>query len=104
MNKKIQISFEPDSLMILESLTDQANKNFKNGSISYSDVINEAVRVFKIDVKSLQAKNINIKKSLRNMASQKDLDLDLAIKTLLELKNGTGRKQIKTAQTSEESR
>ena len=104
MNKKIQISFEPESLIILESLTAQSNENFKNGSINYSDVINEAVRVAKIDVKSLQAKNINIKKSLRNMASQKNLDLDLAIKTLLELKNGAGRKQKTTAQTSEESR
>jgi hypothetical protein len=87
MKKKLQIVLNDDSWSSLESMTKDANEGFVNGSITFSDVVNEVLIAAKLDIKGLQAKHTNIRKSLRLMASQKEIDIDSAIKALMDLKS-----------------
>jgi hypothetical protein len=87
MKKKLQIVLNDDSWSSLESMTKDANDGFVNGSITFSDVVNEVLIAAKLDIKGLQAKHTNIRKSLRLMASQKEIDIDSAIKALMDLKS-----------------
>jgi hypothetical protein len=92
MKKKLQIALDEEGLRILESLYKEANSDFKNGTITYSAIINELLSNPKIDFKSLQIKYINLRKSLRLMAQDKNLDLDMAIKNLMEIKSRATKK------------
>ena len=92
MKKKLQIVMSDDSWMTLENLTKEANDGFVNGSITFSDVVNEILITAKLDIKGLQAKHTNIRKSLRLMAAQKEIDIDSAIRALMEIKSKGGKK------------
>jgi outer membrane protein TolC len=84
--------------------TDEANKDFSAGSITLSDVANEMILLAKIDVRVLQAKHANIRKALRVMAGQKDIDIESAIKSLMEMKaRASQRRANKPQHSSEES-
>ncbi len=95
MKKKLQIVMSDDSWMTLENLTKEANDGFVNGSITFSDVVNEILITAKLDIKGLQAKHTNIRKSLRLMAAQKEIDIDSGIRALMEIKSKGGRKQTR---------
>ena len=97
MKKKIQIVLNDEAWSALENLTNEANDGFVNGTINYSDVVNELIDTGKIDIRGLQAKHTNIRKSLRLMASQKEIDIESAIKTLMDLKS----KGVKKANRSQ---
>lgn len=87
MKKKIQIVLSDEAWSALDNLTKEANDGFLNGTINYSDVANELISTGKIDIRGLQAKHTNIRKSLRLMASQKEIDIESAIKALMDLKS-----------------
>ncbi|RYZ77075.1 MAG: hypothetical protein EOP05_03045 [Proteobacteria bacterium] len=97
MKRKIQIVLSEDAWELLESTTKESNTGFKNGSITYSDVVNEFLVGGKIDIRMLQAKHTNLRKSLRLMASQKEIDIDAAIRSLQELKAKTAKRPAKVA-------
>ena len=102
MGRKIQIVLSEDAWNVLEATTSESNSGFKNGSITYSDVVSEYLQSGKIDIRLLQAKHTNIRKSLRLMASQKEIDIDSAIKSLMELK-AKGAKRPAKINTTDES-
>lgn len=102
MKKKIQIVLSDESWSALENLTNEANEGFVNGTINYSDVVNELIATGKIDIRGLQAKHTNIRKSLRLMASQKEIDIESAIKALMDLKS-KGVKKANRSQMQMES-
>lgn len=96
MNKKrLQVILSDEAWAAVEKLTDDANAEFEAGTINYSDAINEMILTSKVDIKVLQTKHTDIRRSLRVMASKDSLDLDNVIKTLMELKSRSsgGRKQ-----------
>lgn len=97
--RKVQISLTEESWNLLEAITKEANEDFELGSISYSDVMSEAILQSRIDLKALQAKHANVRKSLRLLASKKDIDIDTAIKNLMELKQRNTKKH-KVASTN----
>jgi len=99
MKKKLQVALTDESWSTLEGLINEANDGFRNGSITYSDVVNEMLLNTKLDIKMLQAKHTNIRKSLRLLASQKEIDIDSAIRNLMELK-AKGSKRMPKLQTS----
>ena len=92
MKKKLQIVMSDESWSALENLTNEANDGFVNGSITFSDVVNEILATAKLDIRGLQAKHTNIRKSLRLMASQKEIDIDSAIRALMDIKSKGGKK------------
>lgn len=102
MKRKLQVLLSEENWAIVESTIKEANTDFSNGSINYSDVINEMISNAKLDIKTLQAKHTNIRKSLRTLASQSEIDLDLAIKTLMELKAKGSKRQSKAASLIDE--
>lgn len=95
MKRKLQIILTEESWAALDLLTKEANDGFINGNITLSDVINELLLVGKIDVRGLQAKHTNIRKSLRLMAAQKEIDIDSAIRALMEIKSKGHKKSAR---------
>ena len=96
--KRLQVILSEDAWLAVEALTSEANAGFEVGTINYSDAINEMIITSKVDVKILQTKHTDIRRSLRAMASKENVDLDNVIKTLMELKSRSGvRKNGKTA-------
>ena len=96
MKKKLQIVMSDESWIALENLTKEANDGFVNGSITFSDVVNEILITTKLDIRGLQAKHTNIRKSLRLMASQKEIDIDSAIRALMDIKSKVGKKSSRS--------
>lgn len=96
MKRKLQVILSDDSWSTLESLTKEANDGFINGNITFSDVMNEIVMTAKVDIRSLQARHTNIRKSLRLMAAQKEIDIDSAIRALMDLKTKGGKRSGKS--------
>ncbi len=96
MKKKIQIVLSDESWSALENLTNEANEGFVNGTINYSDVVNELIATGKLEIRALQAKHTNIRKSLRLMASQKEIDIESAIKALMDLKSKGVKKAVRS--------
>lgn len=95
MKKKLQVILTDESWDALETITKEANDGFLNGSITYSDIANELILTAKLDIRGLQAKHTNIRKSLRMMAAQKEIDIDSAIRALMDLKAKGGKKVSK---------
>lgn len=94
MVKRLQVVMTEETWKIVEEATNEANKDFELGNIRFSDVINEMILCADIDILNLQNKHTNIKKSLRLMAS-KDLDLDVIIKNLQDIKAKKTKKRVK---------
>ena len=94
MKKKLQVVLDEESWAEVERIATLANNGFENGHISYSDVLNEMALCSSVDLEKLQTKHTNVRKSLRLLAAQKDLDIEAAIKSLQALKklNGSVRK------------
>lgn len=103
MNKALQIVLTDETRAMVESIINQASSDFKNGRIRVSDVINEMILTSRVDVKVLQNKNINLKKSLRLLAARDDLDSEVIEQFLEDLKLRPTKKS-KSTHTDKESR
>lgn len=95
MKKKLQVVLNDETWTAIEGLTKEANDGFINGTITYSDIVNEILLTAKLDIRGLQAKHTNIRKSLRLMASQKEIDIDSAIRALMDLKSKGAKKSMR---------
>lgn len=94
MNKRrIQIFLSDEVWQSVLSITKDANEGFESGKITPADVLNEMIVTSKVDVKALQLKHTDLKKSLTLLAKRSDLDIESAIKALLELKAKTGKRR-----------
>ncbi|NCN41863.1 hypothetical protein GW916_11525 [bacterium] len=100
--RRMQVLFSNEAWSTVETFVEEANKDFKDGSIGISDVINEMIMSSKIDIKSLQAKRTDIKRSLKNLAVKDNLDLDSAIKALMDLKARVSKRNGRTTSSSQE--
>ncbi len=100
--KKLQVAFNDEAWAIIESHTEEANRGFEVGTINYSDVINEMILNSKIDLKALQAKRTDWKRSIRFIVAQENSDIDFAIKTLMDLKSRTSKRTSKSVHLSQE--
>ena len=96
MKKRIQVVLSDEAWAIVESVTNQANENFNVGSVGYSDVVNEMVLTSKVDIKSLQTKNTNLKRFVMSLVSKDDIDIDQVMKSLNDLKGRTGKRSAKS--------
>ena len=97
--KRLQVILSDEAWNAVEAVTNEANENFEVGSINYSDVINEMIIGSKVDVKSLQLKHTDFRRSLKLLASKDDIDLESAIKSLMELKaRSTGKRKNNSTQ------
>ena len=92
---KFQVNLCEESRKHLETVTADANFEFKLGTVTLSDVVCEMILQSRIDVRALQTKHTNVRKSLRLLAARKDIDLDSAIEQLLEMKGKSQKKNGK---------
>jgi hypothetical protein len=100
MIKRLQIALSEEATAMVESLITEANTGFDSGHINYSDAINEMILCSKVDVKTLQDKHTDIKRSLKSFAKQEDPDIDALIKTLTEIKKQKLKVKNKTSEAS----
>jgi len=94
MSKRLQVIFSDDAWQIIENISHEANDGFEVGSINYSDVINELILCSKIDLKTLQLKHTDVRRSLKVMAAKSEIDLDSAIRALTELKAKITKRKV----------
>lgn len=99
--RKIQVNLNEESWALLDGITKEANEDFQLGTITYSDVVIEAILQSRIDVRALQAKHVNLRKSLRLLATKKDIDIDTVIRQMTELKQRGGKKSAKQLSTTD---
>ena len=97
MKKRLQVVLTEEVWSLVEALANEANQNFAAGFITYSDAINEMILTSKADIKILQLKHTDLRRSLRAMASQAEVDVDSVIKNLMELKSKPGKKRTNQA-------
>lgn len=89
--RRLQVILTEEAWAAVDAVTKEANQGLV-GSINYSDTINEMILTAKVDIKVFQSKHTNIRRSLRLMAANENLDIDDVIKSLMDLKAKTGRK------------
>lgn len=92
MAKRLQIYLPDECWQVVEGQLKEANENFVTGSISYSDLVCEMILTSRVDIKSLQLKRTDLRKSLKVLAAQPDIDLDTVIKHLSEMKPKMNKK------------
>ena len=95
--KKLQIIFSDEAWSVVESIHAKATEDFDMGSISYSDVMNVIVLTSNVDVKTLQSKHTDIRRSLRALASQKDVNIDDVIRSLTEIRGKSKKLKAQSA-------
>jgi hypothetical protein len=95
--KKLQILFSDEAWNVVEGSHRKAVDGFESGTISYSDVINELVVNATLDIKALQAKRVDLRRFLRNMAAKEDLNVDEAMKVLSQFSGRSVRKRMKAS-------
>ena len=103
MRRKLQVVLGEDAWSMLDTSVKEANDGFKAGHISMSDVVNEMILNAKIDIRLLQAKHTSIRRSLRILSLQDDIDIDTAIRSLVELKSRSTKRPGKATQVAEDS-
>lgn len=98
--KRLQVILTDDAWSAVESVTNDATEKFESGSINYSDVINEMILTAKVDVKALQLKHTDLRRSLKVLAGKEDIDIESAIKILNELRarGSTAKKKANAIQ------
>jgi hypothetical protein len=101
MNKRIQIILSDDAKVTLDKLYNEAKSGFKVGTIKISDLVSEIILNTKIDVNDVRAKYTDLRKSLKELAITENVDLDLAIKTLSELKGKYQKKVTKSKNSTD---
>lgn len=90
--RRLQVILTEDAWSAVDSIMKEANAGFETGTINFSDTINEMILTSKVDIKLLQSKHTNIRRSLRLLAAKGEVDIDDVIKSLMELKARTSKK------------
>lgn len=101
MSKRLQIYLSPEAEVKLQAIYNEATQNFTSGSMKISDVVSEMILASDLDIKELRLKYTDFKKSLIELAHTENLDIEVAIKALQELKTKITKIKGKTSKSSE---
>jgi hypothetical protein len=94
VGKRIAMFLSEEALEIFERLLASANDGFEAGRITPSDLMSELVLSSRLDIKAIQLKHSDLRRSLRALSNREKIDIDTAIKVLLEMKGRTPRKRV----------
>lgn len=101
MSKRLQIFLSAEAEAKLETIFNEVTSGFKTGTIKISDVISEMILSSDIDIKEIRIKYTDLKKSLIELAHADNIDVDMVIKSLQELKNKNLKSKNKVAKLNE---
>lgn len=101
MKKRVQLFLNDEAWSAVDSVTKEANKDFDVGNVSVSDAINEMILTARVDIKTLQLKHTNLRRTLRVLATKEAIDIDAAIKNLQEIKSKSMKRGGKGTNTLE---
>lgn len=102
MKKRLQTWVSAEAWTSVESLLKEANEGFDVGKVTLSDLMNDIISSSKVDIKGLQHKHTDLRRSLKVMASKADLDIESVIKSLSELKAKSAKRPSKNTNSDEE--
>lgn len=97
MSKRLQIFLSEEAETKLNKIYANCTEGFNCGTIKISDLVSEMILSSDVDIKELRLKYTDLKKSLLELAHSDDLDIELALKTISELKQKASRKTSKSA-------
>jgi len=100
MSKRIALQLSEEASDRFDRLLKEANQGFEAGRILAADLINELILTTRIDLRALQLKHSDLRKSLKVMSAKENIDIDSAIRFLTELR---GRATYKRRGNSIES-
>jgi hypothetical protein len=86
MSKRITVLLDKEAAEQFESLLEEANDGFEAGRITASDLVNEIIATAKLDLRSLQLKHSDLRRSLKVLSAREDIDVEKAIKILSEMR------------------
>lgn len=101
MSKRLQIALTEEAWTVVEALTNEANQNFDAGHITFSDAINELIVCSKPDVKELQLKHTSLRRALFALAQMKDLEPEMVVKRMNELRSRLGKRGTRSSSDQE---
>lgn len=101
MAKRLQIYLSPEAEIKLETIYNEVTQGFTAGNIKQSDLVSEMILSSQIDVKDLRLKYTDFKKSLIELAHTDNLDIEIAIKALQDLKNKISKIKAKNTKLVE---
>lgn len=101
MSKRLQIFLSAEAEAKLKTIFNEVTSGFKTGTIKISDVISEMILSSDIDIKEIRIKYTDLKKSLIELAHADNIDVDMVIKSLQELKNKNLKSKNKVAKSNE---
>ncbi|MEK6555652.1 MAG: hypothetical protein AABZ31_10455 [Bdellovibrionota bacterium] len=91
MGKRMRLNLADEACELLNTYTTEANAGFKQGRISKTDVLNEIILSTKVEIDGLRAKHIDVRKSLRLLSEEKQIDVHSALHALIEIKNQSAK-------------
>jgi hypothetical protein len=103
MSKRLQLFLNADAEMKLNKVFEDITTGFTSGNIKISDLVSEMILNSDLDIKEVRLKYTDLKKSLLELAHAENIDVDAAIKALLELKNKNTKKVTKSSPKSQEN-
>lgn len=93
MTKRITLTLEKEAIDAFDKLFVSVNEGFEAGRITVSDLMTEIILSARIDIRALQLKHSDLRKSLRALSNREEIDLETAIKTLTEMRGRVGRRR-----------
>lgn len=103
MSKRLQIILDDEAWKLVEATTEEVNRDFNTGNVTYSHVVNEMILASKIDLKALQLKHVDLRRVLRIMADREDLDIEMVAKSVMELKSRNVKRSPKMSNLMQEA-
>jgi phage regulator Rha-like protein len=96
-----QVVFTDEAWSAIEELTKTANDGFQLGHINFSDTVNAMIMSSRTTADALRSKHKDLKRTLKSWASKTDVDIDLLIKDLTELKGTTTKRRVAKSEKEE---
>ena len=102
MSKRVGLVLTNEAAASFEKILGDVNYGFKAGKVTPSNLISEIILSTKVDVKALQLKYTDLRRSLRALSQREEIDVETAIEILSEIagkaqkKRGRGRVEEET--------
>lgn len=102
MSKRLQIILNENTFSLIESTHKQICDGHPQVKLNFSDLINEMISCSKININDIRSKHTDIRRTLIELAKQKDLKVEEVIQQLAQLKTFTVKKELKKLSKSEQ--
>lgn len=87
MGRRIALQLSQEAADRFDRLLSEANQEFEVGRVLASDLLNEIILSTKVDLRALQVKHLDLRRSLKVLSSKEGLDIESAIRFLTDMRS-----------------